>query len=132
MSVHPGRSSPRVSGMPGQPVPWAGYMAAGAAAATALLYLLMGTVGSTALGFSLAMGAIFALVTVLLIVSGQLSVWIPVAVLDLGAIIGYFAVAGTRAPHFEAWGLGIKAAQVVLLAAVGYLIINDRRAAGRR
>jgi hypothetical protein len=44
------------------------------------------------------------------------------------AIIGYFALAGIRDPHFELWGLFIKATQVVLLAALGYLIMSSRRA----
>lgn len=54
-------------------------------------------------------------------------VWRLAAVPDLGAIIGYFAVAGARDPHFELWGIFIKMTQVVLLAALGYLIMVNRR-----
>ncbi len=107
------------------------HVATGAAALAALLYVLMGVVASIALAFSLVMGGIFAAATVFLLVFDGRRVWIPVALLDLGAIVGYFAVAGTRDPHFEIWGLAIKASQVVLLAALGYLIIRDSRAPRR-
>ncbi len=116
--------------MPGQRGQQAGYAAAGAAALAALLYVLAGTVGSVKLGFCLAMGGVFAVVAVVLFSFGRRLVWILVALLDLGAIVGYFAVAPTRDPHFEFWGLAIKASQVVLLAALGYLITRDRRVSG--
>ncbi len=131
MSAHLSSSSRWVSGKPGQRSDQVRYAAAGMAAVTALLYVLSGTVGSIALGFTLAMGGVFALAAILLFFYGQWPVWIAVALLDLGAIAGYFAVAPTRDPHFEAWGIAIKAVQVVLLAAVGYLLIHHRRAPGR-
>jgi hypothetical protein len=126
-SIH-GLSSQRVSGLPGERSRQVRYAATGVAALGALLYVLAGTVGSIKLGFCLAMGGIFAAVAILLFFSGQRRVWNLIALLDLGAIVGYFAVAPTRDPHFEFWGIAIKASQLVLLAAVGYLIIRDRRA----
>ena len=117
--------------MPGQRSRQVRYAAAAAAALAALLYVLAGTVGAIKPGFCLAMGGVFAVAAVLLLF-GQRRVWDLVALLDLGAIIGYFAVAPTRDPHFELWGLAIKAIQVILLAALGYLILlrGWRRSAG--
>ena len=105
---------------------WVRYAAAGAAAVTALLYVLSGTAGPIKLVFSLAMGGVFALVALALFFFADRMVWMLAAVLDLGAIIGYFAVAPSREPHFELWGIVIKAAQVVLLAALGYLLMRHR------
>ncbi len=130
MSAGHGLSSGWVSGLPGQRGQQVRYAATGAAALAALLYVLAGTVGSIKLGFCLAMGGTFAAVAILLFSFGQRLVWNLVALLDLGAIVGYFAVAPTRDPHFELWGIAIKASQVVLLAALGYLITRDRRAPG--
>ncbi len=130
MSASHGLSSRWVSGLPGQRSQQVRYAATGAAALAALLYVLAGTVGSIKLGFCLAMGGIFAAVAILLFFFGQRWVWNLVALLDLGAIVGYFAVAPTREPHFEIWGIAIKASQVVLLAALGYLITRYRRAPG--
>ncbi len=108
------------------------YAATGAAAATAALYLLSGTVGPIKLGFSLAMGAVFAVVALAVFFYAGRLVWLLAAVLDLGAIIGYFAVAPSRTPHFEVWGIVIKVAQVILLAALGYLLMRHRKSAGVR
>ncbi len=131
MSASHGLSSRWVSGLPGQRGQQIRYAATGAAALAALLYVLAGTVGSVKLGFCLAMGGVFAVVAILLFSFGQRLVWNLATLLDLGAIVGYFAVAPTRDPHFELWGIAIKASQVVLLAALGYLIIRDRRVPGR-
>ncbi len=130
MSASHGLSSQRVSSMPGQRSQQLRYAATAAAALAALLYVLAGTVGSIKLGFCLAMGGSFAVVAVLLFFFSQRRVRDLVALFDLGAIVGYFAVAPTRDPHFELWGLAIEAIQMVLLAVLGYLIIRDRRAPG--
>ena len=130
MSASHGLSSQWVSSSPRQRNQQVRYAATGAAALAALLYVLAGTAGSIKLGFCLAMGGVFAAVAILLYLFGQRWVWNLVALLDLGAIAGYFAVAPTREPHFETWGIAIKASQVVLLAALGYLITRGRRAPG--
>ncbi len=131
MPVSHGLPSQRVSGLPGQRSRQVRHATAGAAALAALLYLLAGTAGSIKLNFCLAMGGIFAAAAILLFFfPGQRRVWNLVALLDLGAIAGYFAVAPTREPHFEIWGIAIKVSQVVLLAALGYLITRGRRAPG--
>ncbi len=131
MSVHHGLSAPWASGTYGQLSQQARYAATGAAGLTALLYVLSCTVGSIKLGFALAMGAVFVVAAVFLFFSGQRLVWDLVALVDVGAIIGYFIVAPSRDPQFEAWGIAIKAVQVVLLAVIGYVVIGDRRTPGR-
>ncbi len=131
MSVHHGLSARWVSGTRGQLGQQARYAATGAAGVTALLYVLSCTVGSIKLGFALAMGAAFVIAAIFLFSSGQRLVWDLVALVDAGAIIGYFIVAPSRDPHFEAWGIAIKVVQVVLLAILGYVIIGDRRMPGR-
>lgn len=107
------------------------YAAAGAAGLSALLYVLSCTVGSIKLGFGLAMGAVFVIAAVSLFSSGQRLAWNLVALIDAGAIIGYFIVAPSRDPHFETWGIAIKAVQAVLLVVVGYVIASDRRTPAR-
>jgi hypothetical protein len=127
MTVHHGLSPRWLSGAPAQrnlPVQSA---AIGLASVSALLYLLSGTVGSLRLGFTLGMTAAFALVAVGLLYFAGRRAWGFVALLDLVAIVGYFAVAPSRDPHFEVWGIAIKVVQVALLAAVGYLLIRDRK-----
>lgn len=128
MSASHGLSPQWVSSTASQRGQLVGYAASGAAVVTALLYVLSGTAGPIKLGFSLAMGVVFAIVAVVVFFFGQRRVWELVGLLDLGAITGYFIVAPSRDPHFELWGIAIKAVQVVLLAALGYLIIQDRRA----
>lgn len=130
MSVHHGLSSQWVSGMPSRLSQRVRYAATGVAAVTALLYVLSCTVGSIKLGFGLAMGAVFAIAAMLLLSSSQRLVWDLVALLDFGAIVGYFIVAPSRDPHFEAWGIAIKVTQLVLLAVLGYVITRDRQAPG--
>ena len=131
MSVHHGLSAQWASGTVGQLSQQARYAATGAAALAALLYVLSCTVGSIKLGFALAMGAVFVVAAVFLFFSGQRLVWDLAALVDIGALIGYFIVAPSRDPHFEAWGIAIKAVQVVLLAVLGYVVIGDRRTPGR-
>ncbi len=130
MSARHDLSPLQVSGIPGQRRQLIRYTATGAAAVTALLYVLSGTAGPIKLGFSLAMGVVFTAVAIVLFQFGQRLVWELVALLDLGAIIGYLIVAPSRDPHFELWGVAIKAVQAILLVALGYVIVKGRRAAG--
>ena len=131
MSVHHGLSAQLVTGTHGQLSQQARYAATGAAGVTALLYVLSCTVGSIKLGFGLAMGAVFVIAAIFLFSSGQRLVWSLAALIDAGAIIGYFIVAPSRDPHFEAWGIAVKVVQVVLFAVLGYVIIAARRTPGR-
>jgi hypothetical protein len=111
--------------------------AAGVAAATAIIYFLIGfevlAIGQPADGsapdilvFGLLSGAAFLLVAGLLLAVRRRWAWIAIAVFDALTIVAYFAVAEVRDPPFETWGLLIKALQVVLMAAVVYLIVRAR------
>jgi hypothetical protein len=113
-------------------------IAAGAAGVSALLYYLIGfgildigesTSGTTdLLGFGLSAGTTFAVAGLLVWFVRRRWLAGAIALLDLGVIIGYFVMAGIRVPPFEVWGMSIKAAQVVLLLAAGYLLFRGGEA----
>ena len=71
---------------------------------------------------------VFAALTVLLALRPRRISYLMAAAACAVAIVGYFVIAPSRDPSFEAWGLSIKAVQVVLLAALAWL---GRRAAGQ-
>lgn len=50
--------------------------------------------------------------------------WATVAVFQVIPLVGYVAFAGLREPPFELWGLLIKVAQAVVLAAMAYLLVR--------
>ncbi len=64
---------------------------------------------------------VFAALTVVLAVRSDRNSYLAGAALCAIAIVGYFVIAPSRDPSFEAWGLSIKAVQVVLLAALAWL-----------
>jgi hypothetical protein len=110
-------------------------LAAAAAAASALLYYLIGfgvlyigesTTGEDAglLGFGLMAGSTFLVAALLVWLMPRRWLLALVALLDVAVIVGYFAAAGIRDPSFEPWGLLVKAAQVVFLLALGYLLLQ--------
>ncbi len=70
----------------------------------------------------------FAALTVLLALRPRRVSYLTGAAMCAIAIVGYFVIAPSRDPSFEAWGLSIKAVQVVLLAALAWLA---RRAIGQ-
>ncbi len=111
------------------------YFASAAAAATAALYLLIGFgvlwVGEAAaggtpdlLGFGLVTGGTFAAAAIALLVMHSRLVLLAVALLQVVAIVGYVAMSDLRTPPFEPWGLLVKACQVFVLVAVGYLFVR--------
>jgi hypothetical protein len=65
----------------------------------------------------------------LLVMVDRWLVWLLGAAVQLVVLIGYFAVAPSRDPHSEAWGLVIKVAQVVILGLLLYLTVTARRQA---
>lgn len=109
-----------------------------------MLYMLIGvgtlTVGtSTATGgttdlfaFGMLAGGMYALVAALILLVDSRVAYALLAVLDLGVIIGYFAMASIRDPSFELWGLLVKAAQAVVLGALIYLVMQREGAEVRR
>lgn len=111
------------------------YVAAAAAALTALLYFLIGLgvlwVGDANNGqtndifaFGAMTGTAFAVTTVLLLRFRSRPLWVLVAALQVVVIAGYFAVSSVRTPPFEVWGLLVKACQLVVLGAVAYLAVR--------
>jgi hypothetical protein len=109
-------------------------VAIAAAAITAVLYVLIGfevlNVGTAKSGtndilsFGLLMGAVYGVIAVMLALASWRWLLAAIAVLDALVIVGYFAAAGVREPPFELWGLLVKAAQAVLLVALGYLLVR--------
>ncbi len=108
------------------------YIAAGVAAAVAIVYTLIGpsvisvvevAPGDEAwmLAFGLPAAVAFAIGASLLVLTDRRLLWVLGAVLQLLVISMYFAVAPTRVPNFEIWGILIRIAQVTLLAALVYL-----------
>jgi hypothetical protein len=114
-------------------------LGAAAAVASAILYLLIGfevlAIGEARSGedeilmFGLTAGLVFAIVAV--VIWRARSRW-PLALaglFDAAVIVAYVAFAGAREPAFEPWGLLVKACQVVLLAALAYLLARGPREA---
>ena len=107
-------------------------LAVAAAAISSLLYFLIGfevlVVGESKtgtndiLGFGLVTGTTFAVIAILSALVQRRWLLGAIASLDALVIVGYFAFAGVREPAFEIWGLLVKAAQLVLLAGLSYLI----------
>ncbi len=116
------------------------YLAAGAAAITAALYFLIGLgvlyVGESTSAtdrdpnflftFGAMTGITFTVTAILLYLFRSRPLWIAVIVLQVIVLAGYVGIAGQRNPPYEVWGLTIKALQVVILAAVAYLLTRPR------
>jgi hypothetical protein len=119
------------------------YLAVFAAAATACLYFLIGlrvlyigesTSTSAAdkpdiFAFGAMTGIAFAVTAILLYLFRSRPLWIAVIALQVIVLAGYVAISGQRNPPYEVWGLTIKALQVVILAAVVYLLARPARRA---
>lgn len=79
------------------------------------------------LAFGALMVVVYAVIGVLLMRFRSPVLLVAVAVLQLFLLIGYVAIAGSRTPAFEPWGLLVKLDQAILLAASVYLVIRRRR-----
>jgi hypothetical protein len=66
--------------------------------------------------FGLIAGCGFTVLAVSLLVIKRRFVWILGALLQVMAIAMYFKVGPSRTPHYEAWGLGLRAPQALILA----------------
>lgn len=116
------------------------FVAAGVAGLVAVLYLLIGvqviTVmeGQAEAGTApvLIAGVLFAVLAVLLAVSGARWVLFAGTALQVLVLVMYLVVAAERVPAFEAWGLGVKALQVSLLAAFVVMLRRHTRQAHDR
>lgn len=110
---------------------------------SALLYYLIGfgvlDIGEAAsgedpglLGFGLSAGTVFLVAGLLLLFVHRRWLVALIGLMDAAVIVGYFAMADIRVPSYEVWGLSIKAAQVVLLLAIGFLLIGGEEVRERR
>ncbi len=77
-----------------------------------------------AFGFSAALA--FALGVVLLLARPGRVVWILGVLFQVFAIAAYIAVSRSRQPPFEIWGISLKVAQVLILAALLGLLYQER------
>jgi hypothetical protein len=111
-------------------------VAIAAAAFVAVLYYLIGLgaiyVGTSSNGSSTDLGAFgsivgtaFAVVALLLARLRSRLLWAVVGVLQIVVLLGYVVVGSVRTPAYEPWGLLIKACQVVILVAMGYLLLRS-------
>ena len=106
--------------------------AAAMAAIVGLLYLLIGLSfvqvvqpapgdSSAQLYFGLPAALAFLFGACLLLLTDHRWLWVLGAILQVLVMSMYFAVAPTRVPSFELWGVLIRIAQVPLLIALAYL-----------
>jgi flagellar biosynthesis protein FliR len=109
------------------------YFAAAMAAVTAAIYFVIGlgvvnvlddSSGNAQAVFGGIAGLGFLVGVVLLLVSERRLVWLLGAVLQVSVIAMYFNVAPERTPNYEFWGLVLRVPQVLILAALGYLLVK--------
>ncbi|HYM84674.1 MAG TPA: hypothetical protein VEY67_11025 [Candidatus Dormibacteraeota bacterium] len=83
-------------------------------------------------GFGAISAAAFGLGALLLLFTDRRPTWALGALFQVVAIVMYFVVAEKRTPPFEAWGLGLKAIQGVLLVLLVALLARppERRHGG--
>jgi hypothetical protein len=82
---------------------------------------------SSMLTFGASAGAAFLLGALLLVAFDRRVLWILGAILQVLVAWGYFAVAPSRTPSFEAWGIALRVIQVPLFAALLYLAVRSRK-----
>lgn len=110
------------------------YAAAGIATAMALIYLLIGfevvevvtdqPVGSSIFGFGVGAALLFLVTAAVIVLVDRRVVWAIGAVLQVLIAIMYFAVAPTRDPNFEIWGITLRVLQLGLFGALMYLALH--------
>lgn len=112
---------------------------AAAAAASALLYYLIGFgvlyIGESTngqdpglLGFGLTAGTTFLVAGLLVVAFPRRWLLALIALLDLAVIVAYFAMGSIRDPSFELWGLLVKLAQAIFLLALAFLLLRGGEA----
>jgi hypothetical protein len=71
-----------------------------------------------------AAGVAFWVGAALVLLFDNRVVYLLGAAVQLAVVIGYFAIAPSREPSVEFWGLVMKAAQLVILALLLYLAVK--------
>jgi len=66
----------------------------------------------------------FLILAALLVLFDKLLIYLTGIALQLVVLIGYFAVAPSRDPHVEVWGIGLKIVQVLMLVVLVYLALK--------
>jgi hypothetical protein len=113
---------------------------AGVVGVVAVLYLLIGVEAITVVEDQAASdpappfiaGGLFAVLAVLLLVTTSRVVLVAGALLQLVVLGMYAVVAGGRTPAYEAWGLGMKAAQFGLLVVLLIMLVRRSRSPQER
>jgi hypothetical protein len=108
--------------------------AAALAAAMAVIYFLIGLGflrvvdvvedDTSMLFFGLPAGAVFLVGAVLLVTQDRRVLWVAGVALQVFVIWGYFAVAPSRTPSYEVWGIMLRIIQVPLTLALVYLALR--------
>jgi hypothetical protein len=100
----------------------------------AVLYLLIGISaiavvdGQTGLVPPILIASgLFAALAVMAVARPSRPLWITGGLLQVLVMLGYFAISAERTPAFEAWGIGVKVLQVLLLAAFLTLLLHRPR-----
>jgi hypothetical protein len=71
-----------------------------------------------------AAAAAFWLGAALLLLFDRRPIYLLGAAVQVVVLIGYFVVASSRDPHYEAWGVLMKVAEVVMLVLLLYLAVK--------
>jgi hypothetical protein len=110
-------------------------VAAALAAATSLIYYLIGLRAVTVLenaedqvAFGLIAGTAFLVGAVLILVIDSRVMFALGALAQVFIIWMYFELSSERTPSFEVWGVSIRILQALLLGVLAYLAIRGGRA----
>lgn len=111
------------------------YLAAAVAAAVALVYFLIGLgviqvvnavpEDMSMFAFGMPAGGAFLIGAALLLTLDRRLLWVLGALLQVGTLVMYVAVAPQRDPPFEVWGMLIKVGQALLLVALTVLALRQ-------
>jgi hypothetical protein len=112
------------------------YLAAAAATVISAIYFLIGFQVVTVIeeaadqpAFALPAAIAFALGALVILAFDKRWLWIAGSGAQLLIILMYFSVSSQREPAFEIWGITIRVAQTLLLAALTYLAMQRRQPA---
>ncbi len=110
------------------------YGAAAIAIVMAAIYLLIGfevlrvvneqPAGTDLFGFGAGAAALFGIGAILLVGLDRRPLWVVGAILQVLVAALYIAVAPSRQPSFEIWGITLRILQVPLFAALVYLALR--------
>jgi hypothetical protein len=109
------------------------YLAAAVSGMTAMIYFLIGfevlpvvdvSDGPSLLYFGIPAGLAFMLGAFLLLAYDRRALWMLGTAFQVFVILMYINVAPERTPPYEFWGILLRVAQLIILAALIYLVIR--------